>query len=98
VVLDVLRLGDLFVLGDVERAVMEGDAVRPVEAFVDRFLRLAVVGDRSDLVGLPVAHEQRALVGHAQRARVLDSAGIDLDLEARRQLELGGGQLVGRRR
>ena len=98
-VLDVVDLGDLRQLGDVERAVVIGEPVRPIEPGGDRLeLGLAVLlDDGGDLVAEAGADEHGALVADAQRARIGDAAGIDLDVEAGRQLELGGRQLVGRR-
>ena len=65
IVLDLLQLGDAGAFGDVERAVVEGEAVRPVEAGRDHLdLALAVAVDhRIDLVEHAVADEQRAAFG-----------------------------------
>ena len=75
---------------------MEGEAVRPVEAGRDHlgFALAVAVDHRLDLVEHAVADEQRAAFGQPQRARIGDAAGIDLDPEALRQLELRQRQLV----
>ena len=86
--------------GDVERAVVEGETVRTIEAGGDDLgLALAApLDDRIDLVAIAVAHEHGALVAEAERARVRQSADVDLDPEARRQLQHGRRQLLGRGR
>src|SRR5262245_58603058 len=95
-VLDALQLGNARALGDVERALVEGEAVRPIQARGnDLDLALAArLGDRIDLVEQAVADEDGALVAEPQGAGVGDPAGIDLDLEALGQLELPDRQLV----
>src|SRR5580692_3443235 len=99
IVLDLLELRDSRAFGDVERAVLEGEAVRPVEAGGDDFdLALAVaVDDGIDLVAQEIADEHGPLVADAQRTRVRDAAGIDLDFKTLRQLELRQRKIVGRR-
>jgi hypothetical protein len=69
-VLDLLDLGDLRQLGDVERAVLEGDAVRTIEAGGQHLdLALAVlVDDGIDLVDQAAADEHRALVAQPASA------------------------------
>jgi len=99
-ILDVVDLGDLRQLGDIERAVVERDAVGAEEPGEER-LRLALavlVGDRIDLVGHARADEHGALVADAQRARVGHAAGIDLDLEILGRMKLRHRQFVGRGR
>ena len=60
-------------------------------------LALAVLlGDGMDLVDSPRADEHRALVADTDRAGGRHLGREHLDLEARRRLELGGRQLVGR--
>src|SRR5262245_29137220 len=93
VVLDLLNLRDLRELGDVEGAVGESEAVRPIESRVER-LDLASTGfvsDGIDLIQDAAAYEYGALVALAQRARIGETACIDFDLEA-----LGCFQLLGR--
>ena len=87
IVLDLLDLGDLRQLGDVERAVLEGEPVRTMQARRDDLdLALAALVDEGmDLVLQAAADEHRSLVALAQRARVRHAAGIDLDIEALRQ-------------
>ena len=95
--LDIVDLRDLVDLGDVERTVVEGDAVgrmQPARQHLD--LTLAVLVDqRIDLVEQTAADENGALVADPQRARIADPAGIDLDMEVRGQFQLGLRQLVG---
>ena len=97
-VLDAVVALDLLVRREVERALVEFDAGGEL-GLVDDGLRLAValLGNGIDLVADEQrAHEHRALGALAQRARIEHARGPGLDLEARRQLELCGGQLVGR--
>ncbi len=96
IVFDVLNLGDLRQLGDVERTVLVGEPVGPVEAGGDDFhLRPAVPAhDGVDLVEQAGAGEHRALVADAQRTRIGDATRIDLDLEAPGQLERIDRELV----
>ena len=100
IVLDLLDLGDLGQFGDVERAVLERDAVRTIEAGRQHLdLALAVlVDDRIDLVDEAAADEHRALVANRERARIRHARGIDLDVEAGRNLELRRRQFVRRGR
>ena len=100
-VFDIVDLGDLRQLGDVERAVLVGHAVRAIEAGHQHMdLAFAVfVGDGIDLVLQARADEHRALLIERHRARIGHAAGIDLDVEAlrgfqlvERQLVLGGGE------
>jgi len=97
-VVNLVDLVDLGEFGDVQRAVMERDAVGPVEAGGQHLdLAFAVlVGDRIDLVDEAAADEHRALVALGQRTRIGHAGGVDLDVEAGRHLELGQRQLVGR--
>ena len=98
IVLDLFDLGDLRQFGDIERAVLECDAVRTIEARgddLDRPLAVLVL-DTIDLVDEAAADEYRALVAKRQRARVRHARGIDLDVEAGWQLEFCRRQLVGR--
>src|SRR5439155_5759768 len=98
-VLDLVDLGDLRQLGDVERAVLEGEAVRTVEAGGQHLdLALAVlVDDGIDLVDQATADKHRTLVAHGKRARVCHPCGIDLDVEAGWHFELRRRQFVRRR-
>src|SRR5262249_54424536 len=100
VVLDFFQLGNLSAFGDVERAVEECEAVRPIQAGGDDFnlTFAALVDDRIDLVEDAVADEHGPLVTEPQRARIGDTTGIDLDLKTLGQLELRGRQLVWWRR
>ena len=97
IVLDLVDLRELGQLHDVERAVLEGDAVRAVEPRGDdlHLALAALVDDGIDLVLQPRAHEHGALVAERERAGVGHAAGIDLDLESLRSLELVDRQLVG---
>ena len=97
VVLDVVVAPDLREFGDVERAVLEGDAVRAVQALGDGLdLALSVLlDDRVDVAGEAGRDEQRALVAEAHRARVGDAGGVELDVEAGRNLQLVELELVG---
>src|SRR6516225_1452380 len=99
VVLDLLNLGDLIKLGDVERALVEGYAVRPIETRCN-YLHLALAVFRDDGVDL-VLHaardENRSLVAEPQRACVGNAGRIDLNLEAGLDLQFVERQLVGRR-
>ena len=100
IILDLVDLGDLREFGDVERAVLERDAVRPVEAggqHLDRALAV-LVDDGIDLVDEAAADEHRALVAFGQRTRIGHAGGVDLDVETRRHLELCNRQLVRGRR
>ena len=89
VVLDPVDLRYLRQLGDVERAVVQGDAIRPIKVLGDDLhLAFAVLLDnRIELVERAVADEDGALVAHTERARIGQSAGVDLGLEARRQFQ-----------
>ena len=84
---------------DVERAVLEGDAVRLLQAFGDHLvLALAVlVGDGIDLADGARADEDRALVAARHHARAGHAVRPDLDLEAGRHLELVDRDLLERR-
>ena len=93
----VVDLVDLIEFGNVERAILEGDAVRPIEALGDDFYfaAAAFIDDRIHLVPHAVANEyHRAIVVLRERACVSYAAGIDLDFEALRRLELVDRQLV----
>jgi hypothetical protein len=83
VVLDLFELRNLGAFGDVQRAVVESETVRPVQAGGDDLGLTfpALIDDRIDLVELAVADEHRPLVTKPERARIRDPAGIDLDLE-----------------
>ena len=96
-VLDAFVGGDAVALGDVERAVVEGDAVRRVEAaqHLGDGALAALVDDRVDVLQVAVADEHRSLVAERERARLGDAIGVDLDLEAGRDLELVERQLAG---
>ena len=74
----------------VKRTVEEGEAGRHVEALEDGLdLPLpAIVLDRIDVAEAERAHEQRALVAPGHLPRGQHVRGIDLDLEALRQLDL----------
>src|SRR5262249_53816395 len=91
---------NLGAFGDVERTVEECETVWPVQAGGDDLsLTFAVlVDDRIDLIEDAVADEHGTLVTEPQRARIGDTAGIDLDLKTLGQLELRGRQLVWWRR
>src|SRR5207344_1503449 len=88
-VLDPFELGDLGAFGDIERAIVERESVRTIETGGDDLglAPAAPLDDRIDLVAIAVAHEHGAFVAEPERARVGQSADVDLDLEARRQLQ-----------
>src|SRR5205814_7062495 len=98
-VLDLLDLRYLRQLGDVERAVVERDAVRTVKVLGDDLhLAFAVLlDDRVKLIERPVADEYCSSVAEPQRTRIGNAARINLDLEPLRHLELVQRQLVGGR-
>ena len=64
VVFDLLNLRNLRELGDVERALVESEAVRPIESRVERLdlAPVSLVIDRIDLVQDAAADEYGALV------------------------------------
>src|SRR5262245_34925774 len=94
--LDAFHLRDAMDRGDVERAVLEGDASGQVQALGDRLhlARAALVNDGVDIAGDPAGHEQRALVAPGHHARVVDTARPELDLEALGHLDLVYGNLA----
>src|SRR5206468_8505461 len=94
--LDPLQLRDAVNLGDVERAVLERDAVGQVEALGDRFdlARAALVDDGVDVASDAARHEQGAAVAPGHHARVVDAVRPELDLEALRHLDLVDGNLA----
>src|SRR5580704_1315329 len=100
VVLDLLDLGDLIKLGDVQRALVQGYAVRPMETGGnDLHLALAVFRDDGVQLVLHTARDENgSLVAEPQRACVGNAGRIDLDLEAGFSLQLVERQLVWRRR
>src|SRR5690242_6358859 len=82
IVLGLFDLGNLRELGDVQRAVLEGDAVRPVQARRNRLHRaLAVLVGRDgiDVADQTRAHKDRALVALGKRSRIGDAGGKNLD-------------------
>src|SRR5262249_1419928 len=83
VVLDLLNLRDLRELGDVKGTVRESEAVRPIEARVERLdlasARLLV--DSVHLIKEAGADKHGALVALAHGTRIRDTACIDLDLK-----------------
>ena len=86
--LDVVNLGNLVQLGDIERAIMDGDAVRPAQLRQYRFDLgpTTAVGHRIDPVEQPSADKHRSPIADPQRARLGHAAGKDLDVEVLRQL------------
>jgi hypothetical protein len=99
-VLDAAHLRDPRDLRDVERAVLEGDAVGQLEALGDH-LHLALpplVHHRIDIARHAAADEQRALVAPGHGARIVDPVRPQLRLEAGRQLDLGDRDLARRLR
>src|SRR5216684_1435758 len=100
VVLDLLDLGDLMKLGDVQRALVQVYAVRPIETGGNYlYLALAVLRDDGVHLVLHTARDENgSLVAKPQRARVGNAGRIDLDLEAGFRLQLIERQLVWRRR
>src|SRR5262245_33459289 len=100
VVLDVLYLGDLVKLGNVECALVQGDTVRPVQAGgYDLHLALAVLLDNGvHLILHATRNEHRVFVSLPQRPSIGNAGGVDLDPEAGFDLQLVEGQLVRRGR
>src|SRR5262249_24534615 len=99
VVLDLLNLRDLRELGDVEGAVGESEAIRPIEARVER-LDLASAGlvtDGVDLVQEARADKHGALVALAQGTRIGQTARIDFGLKPLGRFQLLGRYFVDRR-
>src|SRR5262245_2330956 len=96
IVLDLLELRDLGAFGDIERAIVESEAVRPVEPGGDHlgFALGALRHDRIDLVARAVADKDRALVAEPERAGIHHAVNVGLDLETLRHLELRGRQFV----
>ena len=96
--LDIVDLGDLRQLGDVKRALVICETVRPIETLGNRldFGLAILLDDGCDLVPQTRADKNRAFVAHAQRARVRYAARIDLNVETRWKLELGSRQLIRR--
>src|ERR1700737_2866471 len=86
IILDLLDLGDFRELRDVQRAALEGEAIRPIEPRVERFdlAFSALVDDGVDLVEKPAADEHRPLVPLPHRARIAPARRIDFDLESLR--------------
>src|SRR5262249_58258716 len=72
-VLDVLDFRDLGQLSDVERALVQDDAVRAMESGGDDldFALSVLVDDGVDLVLDAARHEYRALVAEPERARAV---------------------------
>ena len=123
VVIDHLAVAELIEIGlgivifdqpvdidDVERAVLERDAGRHLQA-LDHGLDLPLapaLGDRIDVAEIERTDEQRTLVAPGHLPRGQHAGGIDLDLEAIRQLDLlhrrrqfgigDAGRRAGRRR
>jgi hypothetical protein len=93
---DVLDLRYLRQLGNVQRPIVEGDAVWPVQAGEHRsgFALSVAFGDGIDLVGQPGADENGSLVTLPQRAGIHHPGGIHLDVEAIGRLELVHRDLV----
>ena len=85
---DVVNPGNLVQLGDIERAIMDGDAVRPVQPCQYRFdLGPAIAaGHRIDPVEQPSTDKHRSPIADPQRARLGHAARKDLDMEVLRQL------------
>jgi hypothetical protein len=94
IVLDVVVAPDLRQLGDIERAVVEGDAAWAVQVGGDHLdLALAVLlADGMHLADETRANEHSALITDTHLAGIGDAAGKNLDLEAVRRFELGDGQ------
>ena len=99
-VFDVVDFRDLRQLGDVERPLVQDDAVGAVKPRGDDLdlARSALVDDGVDLVLEAARDEHRALITEPKRARVVDAARIDLDRDPLRRLELVNRELVGRGR
>ena len=98
--LDVVVAGDPIQLGDIQRTVMERDAVWPIQPLGDhlhgRFRPIGARHHRIHLVQQPVADEHRPRRRNRQRTRIRHPGRIRLDLEPGRHLELAGRH-VGRR-
>ena len=84
VALDFFQLRHPGTFADIERAVMKGDAVRSIEPRRDHLcLSFSVAFDnRIYLIEHPVADEYGSLVADPQRARIGDTAGVDVDLKS----------------
>ena len=95
--LDPFHLGDPVDLGDVERTILESDAVRQIEALGDRLdlAAAALVDDRIDVAGDTARDEQRSPVTPRHHARVVDAVRPELDL---RHLDPVDGNLACRLR
>src|SRR5262249_52534767 len=96
-VFDVLDFRDLGQLGDIERPLMQDDAVRAIEPGRDDldFALSVLVDDGVDLVLDAARHEYRALVAEPKRPRIIDAARINVDRETLRRFELVERELVG---
>src|ERR1700733_12885568 len=90
IVFDLFDLRHLREFGDIKGAVLEGDAVRAVEAGRDDLdLAFAVlVDDGIDLVDRAATDEDRALVAQRERTGIRHAGRVNFDIEARRHLQL----------
>src|SRR6266404_820315 len=90
VVLDLLDLGDLIKLGDVQRALVQVYAVRPIETGGNYlYLALAVLRDDGEHLVLQTARDENgSLVAEPQRPCVRNAGRIELNLEAGFDLQL----------
>ena len=97
--LDIGVFGDLRDLRDVERPILERDAVGPMQTLGDDLhLALAVdIRHGVDAPGDPGADKDRTLVAHLHGAAVGEARCIDLELESVGEMQLVQGKLVERR-
>src|SRR6202022_2810544 len=87
-------------LGDVERAILERDAVRPIKTRRKNLDRpfAVLVDDRIDLVDEAAADKYCTLVAYRQRTGVRHAGGVNFNIEAGRYFKLCQRQLVRRGR
>src|SRR5260370_4549044 len=99
-VFDVVDFRDLGQLRDVERALVQDDAVGAIKPGGDDLdlARPALVHDGVDLVLKAARDEYRALFAEPKRTRVINAARIDLYRKSLRRLELVHRKLFGRGR
>src|SRR6516225_10805602 len=88
IVLDLFDFRDFGKLRDIQRAVLESEAVRPIKPRVNRLdlAFSALVDDSVDLVEEAAADEHRTLITFPHRARIAYAGRKDFDFEAPRQL------------
>src|SRR5262249_29204119 len=97
VVLDLFDLRNSGELRDIQPAVLEGEAIRPIKPRADSTdLAVAILLDDGACIGENMAAaENSALVATPQSARIAYARCIDLNLKAVRDFQLVDRQLVG---